>query len=84
MEILGNFAGREMTITANGATIHSGTRSAVPPGATWWLDLRSDDYPVAITVTIADCDTAFATEIPEADEGPSLIIRDCELELLTA
>lgn len=81
-EIVGDYAGKELVLTANGREIFRGNRPLEPAGLRWQLRHDIEAYPAELSIAIEGCDDTVSLSIPERDEGPLLIFRDCAVEMI--
>lgn len=82
-EIVGDYAGKDLVITVNDREIFRGNRPLEPAGVRWHLrhDIRT--YPASLSISIEGCAGLQALSVPETEEGPLLIFRGCDVEILT-
>lgn len=84
IDIVGNYAGREMSISIDGRIVHEGIRYLEPEGVIWRLKVGKRAGASVLSVDIEDCESKLETTLPapSPDDQTTLLIRDCELEIL--
>jgi len=81
-EIVGDYAGKKLVMRVNGREIYSGQRPLEPAGVRWQLRHDIQSYPADLSVSIEGCAGVAALTVPETDEGPLLIFRGCNVEMI--
>ncbi|NHK27098.1 hypothetical protein FF098_004160 [Parvularcula flava] len=81
-EIVGDYAGKMLVMRVNGREIYSGQRPLEPAGVRWQLRHDIQSYPADLSISIEGCAGIAALTVPEAEEGPLLIFRGCDVEMI--
>ena len=81
-EIVGDFAGKQLLMIANGREIYRGNRPLEPAGVRWQLRHNIENYPAELVISIEDCPEDSSLTVPETEEGPLLIFRGCDVEMI--
>lgn len=81
-EIVGDYAGKKLVITSNGREIYSGQRPLEPAGIRWQLRHDIESYPAELVISIEGCAGTVILSVTETEEGPLLIFRGCDVEMI--
>jgi hypothetical protein len=79
IEIVGDYAGRMMSIHAGDELLFEGSRPLEPTGVSWRLPLQGEAFPVTLSIRFTECESVVEHEIEDTQMPALLIVRGCDV-----
>ena len=82
VEVLGNYAGRQLKLTVDGRVEWDGYGHLNPPGMSWFITVKPGEAPALVELQMEQCEAPFRAEMPRDGGAYALIIQDCDARLV--
>jgi hypothetical protein len=79
VEVVGNYAGRDMVLKIDGRVEYQGRGQLHPPGMSWTIPTANLGKPSTLELTIEPCPAPFSATYEQDGVQRYLVIQDCEI-----